>query len=296
MRVYPCYFYTPALRIDCVVRSGARANAMQVLDLEDSIPARSKAAARECLAAADLSRTGLPGIMLRLNSIQTPDGLADLRMLLDLGGQVGGVPVQAVLAPKIAAGRDVAIYRSLLSHLPNPPEICSFIETVDAVENAFDIAAASDGLCFGQADLVSQLYAPDESYLARARGQLCVAAARYGLPAIDTNSFELWDTEVIRAQSQAAKRCGFTGKAAIHPNQIDVIVQTFSVDPGELDGYLRTIKDYESDANGFAISKDRVLAPPFVAKARHMLAIFDPGRGPAPLTRPHTIDSRGGQL
>jgi citrate lyase beta subunit len=295
MRVHPCFFYTPALRIASVVKVGARADVMQVLDLEDSIPARSKAAARACLAAVDLSGTGLPGVAVRLNSIETPDGLADMRMFLDLGGQVGGVPVRAVLAPKVAAGRDVAIYRSLLSGLPEPPEICSFVETVDAVENAFDIAAASDGLCFGQADLVSEMYAPDESYLAHARARLCVAAAKYGLPAIDTNSFELWDTEVIRAQSQAAKRCGFTGKAAIHPTQIDVIVETFSVDPSELDGYARTIKDYESDANGFAVSKDRVLAPPFVAKARRMLAIFDPSGGPAPLIQPHTTDSRGGQ-
>lgn len=275
MRVYPCYFYTPALRIDSVVRSGARAGVRQVLDLEDSIPAESKAAARACLATADLSGTGLPDVMLRLNSIETPDGLADVRMLLDLGGQVGGVPVQAVFAPKIAAGRDVAIYRSLLSSLPNPPEICSLIETVDAVENAFDIAARSDGLCFGQADLVSEMYSPDESFLSHARARLCVAAAKYRLPAIDTNSFELWDAEVIREQSLAAKRCGFTGKAAIHPKQIDVIVETFSIDPAELDGYLRTIKDYESDATGFAVSKDRVLAPPFVAKARRMLALFD---------------------
>ncbi len=282
MRFYPCYFYTPALRVDSVVKSGARAGAAQVLDLEDSIPARSKAAARECLAACDLSGTGLPGVVLRLNSIETPDGIEDLRMLLDLGGRIGGVPVTTVLAPKVAAGRDVAIYRSLLSRLPNPPEICSFIETVDAVENAFDIAAASQGLCFGQADLVSEMYAPDESFLAHARARLCVAAAKYGLPAIDTNSFELWDAAVIREHSEAAKRCGFTGKAAIHPKQVDVIVETFSVGQDELDDYLRTIKDYESDAKGFAVTRDRVLAPPFVARARRMLALFD-------------IDSNGGQ-
>ena len=137
--------------------------------------------------------------------------------------------------------------------------------------------------------------APDESFLAHARARLCVAAARYGLPAIDTNSFELWDTEVIRAQSQAAKRHGFTGKAAIHPKQVDVIVETFSVDLGELDEHRRTIKDYESDANGFAVSRDRVLAPPFVARARRMLEIFDPGRGPVPLPVPPVNDFCGGQ-
>src|SRR5262249_58990755 len=83
VRVHPCYFYTPALRVDLVQRSaGPRPGTAQVLDLEDSIPARSKVAAREALAACDLSGTGLPGVVLRLNSIETPDGLADLRMLL----------------------------------------------------------------------------------------------------------------------------------------------------------------------------------------------------------------------
>jgi citrate lyase beta subunit len=275
VRVRPCYFYTPAPRLDSVPRSGPRAGAVQVLDLEDSVPSLAKAGARDRLAAADLSGTGLPGVILRINSIETPDGLADLRMLLDQGGHAGGVPVEVVFLPKVATGRDVAICRSLLSALPDPPQIAAVIETVDAVENAFDIAAASDGLCFGQADLMSEMYAPDESYLAHARARICVAAARHGLPAIDTNSFELWDAEVIRAESEAAKRCGFTGKAAIHPRQVDVIIETFSADPAELDGYLRTIKDYESE--GFAVSRDRVLAPPFVAKARRMLALFDRG-------------------
>lgn len=283
MKPDPCYFYTPALRIDSVVKAGARPGAAQVLDLEDSIPDRSKERARECLAGADLSGTGLAGLIVRLNSLETPDGLADIRLLLDLGGQIGGVPVRAVLVPKVAAGRDIAICRSLLSGLPEPPDIAGFIETLDAVENAFDIAAASDGLCFGQADLVAEMYAPDESYLAHARARLCVAAARYGLPAIDTNSFELWDNAIVKAESEAARRCGFTGKAAIHPKQIEVIAETFSVGAAELDGYRQTIKDYESDANGFAVSKDRVLAPPFVAKARRMLAFYD------------TTDPHGGQ-
>jgi citrate lyase subunit beta/citryl-CoA lyase/(S)-citramalyl-CoA lyase len=291
--MYPCYFYTPALRIDSVAKTGARAGVMQVLDLEDSIPSGAKTRARECLAAADLSATGVPGVILRINSLETPEGLADIRMLLDLGGEIGGVPVETVFVPKVAAGRDIAICRSLLSALPEPPQIAGVIETVDAVENAFDIAAASDGLGFGQADLVSEMYAPDESYLAHARARLCVAAARHGLPAVDTNSFELWDAGVIRAESEAAKRCGFTGKAAIHPRQVDIIVETFSVGAAELDDYRRTIKDYESDANGFAVSKDRVLAPPFVAKAQRMLALF--GAGSSLIQQPHNTDSRGGQ-
>lgn len=285
MRVDPCLFYTPALRVDAVLRSlplrpGAGA---LVLDLEDSIPKPAKSAARARLSDADLdlTGTGLPGVSLRINSIATPDGLSDIQLILALAGQVGGLPIETVLVPKVNTGGDVAIYRSLLSGLADPPRICSFIETVDAVENAFEIAAASDGLCFGQADLVAELYSPDESYLAHARARLCVAAAKYELPAIDTNSFELWDMAVVRAQSEAARRCGFTGKAAIHPRQVDVITDAFVVSAEELDGYRRTISDYEDDARGFNVTKDRVLAPPFVLKARRMLRLYRSADAPA---------------
>jgi len=239
------------------------------------VPKHAKPAARERLGKIDLTGTGHEGVWLRINSIETPDGLLDLHTIIALGGEIGGLPVETVLAPKIRGARDVAIYRSLLSVLPNPPEICSFIETVDAVENAFEIAAVSDGLCFGQADLVAELWAPDESYLAHARARMCVAASRYGLPSIDTNSFELWDMDVVLAQSEASKQCGYTGKAAIHPKQVDSIVATFGVTPAELDAHRRTIKDFEADEAGFSVSKDRVLAPPFVLKAQRMIALHD---------------------
>ncbi|HEU5270242.1 MAG TPA: aldolase/citrate lyase family protein [Jatrophihabitans sp.] len=283
MRVDPCLFYTPALRVDAVLRSlplrpGAGA---LVLDLEDSIPKPAKSEARARLSEVDLTGTGLPGVSLRINSIATPDGLSDIQTILALAGRIGGLPIETVLVPKVNTGSDVGIYRSLLSGLAEPPQLCSFIETVDAVENAFEIAAASDGLCFGQADLVAELYSPDESYLAHARARLCVAAAKYNLPAIDTNSFELWDMAVVRAQSEASRACGFTGKAAIHPRQVDVITDTFEVSAEELDGYRRTIADYEGDARGFNVTKDRVLAPPFVLKARRMLRLYATAATPA---------------
>lgn len=281
MIVHPCLMYTPVLRADSLHKILPLRSGLVVLDLEDSIPPHAKDAARARLASTELADSGLQGVGLRINSIANPDGLKDIQALIEVAGRACGVPVRVVFVPKVATGSDVVIYRSLLAKLPNPPEICTFIETVDAVENAFDIAAASDGLCFGQADLVAELYAPDASYLAHARARLCVAAAKYNLPAIDTNSFELWDMEVVRAQSVAARNCGFTGKAAIHPKQVEVITDTFVVSAEELDGYRRTIKDYEDDARGFNVTKDRILAPPFVLKARRMLRLYEGVAGSA---------------
>jgi citrate lyase beta subunit len=275
MRVDASLLYTPALRIGAVGHALKVGAHFVVLDLEDSIPRGRKAEARELLAGADLTASGLGGVGLRVNTLATPDGLLDMKALIDWDGTIGGLPVETVFVPKVSTGSDVAIYRSLLSGLTRPPEICTFIETVDAVENAFDIAAQSDGLCFGQADLAAEMYAPNESYLEYARVRLCVAAAKHRMPAVDTNSFELKDKAKLREQCAAARRAGFTGKAAIHPGQVEIINETFTVAPEELDRYRQTIRDYESTANGFAVEEDRVLAPPFVAKAQRMLRLYD---------------------
>ncbi|MFI1580798.1 HpcH/HpaI aldolase/citrate lyase family protein [Embleya sp. NPDC020630] len=273
MRAHASLLYTPALRVASVAEPGRMRADMLVLDLEDSIHPARKVEAREALAGADLTRAELPALGLRVNTIATYDGLADMRFLLDADAMIGGVPVDVVFIPKIAGAGDVAVYRSLLSHTSRPPSVCSFIETVDAVENALEIAEVSDGLCFGQADLTAELYAPSEVYLDHARARLCAAASRYRVPAIDTNSFELHDLDLVEAQCRAARSIGFTGKAAIHPRQVDVIAATFAVGADELAEYRRVVADYDSTPYGFAVEKDRVLAPPFVLRARRMLAL-----------------------
>ncbi|GAA2781744.1 aldolase/citrate lyase family protein [Kitasatospora sp. CM 4170] len=273
MKSYASLLYTPALRLASVAEPGRMHADMLVLDLEDSTHPARKAEARALLADADLTRAGLPALGLRVNSIATPDGLEDMRTLLELDAVIGGVPIDVVFIPKIAGPGDVAIYRSLLGLTSNAPQICSFIETVDSVENAFAIAEVSDGLCFGQADLTAEMYAENATYLDYARARLCVAAARHRVPAIDTNSFELHDLDVVAASCRAAREAGFTGKAAIHPRQVPVIAEAFTVGPDELAEYRRVVADYDATPSGFAVEKDRVLAPPFVLRARRMLAL-----------------------
>jgi len=270
VKSYASLLYTPALRLASVSEPGRVRADMLVLDLEDSTHPARKAEARAMLAAADLRRAELPALGLRVNTIVTPDGLEDLRTLLELDAVIGGVPIDVVFIPKISGPGDVAVYRALLARTSRPPQICSFIETVDSVENAFAIAAVSDGLCFGQADLTADMYAGNPVYLDYARARLCVAAARYRLPAIDTNSFELHDLDVVAAASRAARDAGFTGKAAIHPRQVEPIAEAFTVGPEELAEYRRMVADYDARIS-FTVEQDRVLAPPFVLRARRML-------------------------
>jgi citrate lyase beta subunit len=271
------YLYTPALRMDSLVahRQGIEASVI-VVDLEDSIHFNAKAEAREKIGVFDFSPLTQLGIRLglRVNTICSFDGLRDLEMLRALCER-GDCPFEYVFLPKVNHQNELKVYKSLLNSLKQPPKLYTFIETIEAVENADGIAAASDALCFGQADLVAEMYSPNAAYLDFARARLCVAAAKHHIQAIDTNSFEISDLAYFERECLAAKEYGFTGKAAIHPNQVEAINRIFSVSKETVDCYQGIIDTYLNSETGFALKDGKVIAPPFVAKARMMLKFFE---------------------
>jgi len=271
------YLYTPALRLDSLVahRQGIDANVL-VVDLEDSIHFHSKGDAREKVATFDfapLLDLGLK-IGVRINGIFCFDGFRDLEMLRDLG-QRGKSPFTYIFLPKVNHGSELKIYRSLVKDIKPLPRLYTFIETVAAVENADGIAAASDALCFGQADLTAEMYTPNSAYLDYARARLCVAAAKHQIQAIDTNSFEIKDLAFCERECVAARDWGFTGKAAIHPNQVTLINRIFGIPKETIDCYREIIDTYRNSESGFFLKDGKVIAPPFVAKAEMMLNFID---------------------
>ncbi|MCU1349751.1 MAG: aldolase [Acidobacteria bacterium] len=271
------YLYTPAPRIESLMakRQDVAADAV-VIDLEDSVHIKAKAAAREKVGQFDFSPLTNLGIRLalRVNTICSFDGLRDLEMLRERYER-GDCAFESVLLPKINHPSEIRIYKSLFDSLKQRPRLICFIETLEAVENADGIASVSDAICFGQADLCSQMYSPHGGFLDYARTRMCVAAARYHIQAIDTSSFEIHDMVQFARECVAARDCGFTGKVAIHPDQVEAINRTFGVSSDVIAGYQSTIDAYLNADVGFALKDGQVVAPPFVAKARMMLAAYD---------------------
>ncbi len=271
------YLYTPAPRIDSLVAKRQEITAdVVVIDLEDSVHVNAKAAAREKVSDFDFSPLTKLGLRLavRINTICSFDGLRDLEMLRERYER-GDCAIASVLLPKINHASEVRIFRSLFDSLKQRPRLVSFIETIEAVENADAIASVSDAICFGQADLNAQLYSSHPVFLDYARTRMCAAAARYRIQSVDTSSFEIQDMARFERECVAAKECGFTGKVAIHPVQVDPINRIFGVSSDVLAGYRRLIDAYENADVGFAMKDGQVVAPPFVAKARMMLATYD---------------------
>jgi citrate lyase beta subunit len=271
------YLYTPAPRMESLIakRQDITADGV-IIDLEDSVHVNAKAAGREKIAQLDLSPLAKLGIRLavRINTICSFDGLRDLEMLRQRYER-GDCAIESVLLPKINHASEVRVYRSLFDSLKQRPRLISFIETLEAVENADGIAAVSDAICFGQADLGAQMYSPHPVFLDYARTRMCTAAARYHIQSIDTSSFEIHDMVKFERECVAARECGFTAKVAIHPIQVEPINRVFGVSSQVLAGYRNLIDAYVNADVGFALKDGQVVAPPFVAKARMMLAAYE---------------------
>ncbi|MBY0589276.1 aldolase [bacterium] len=276
------YLYTPAMRVDALIKNRHSLLAqIVVVDMEDSTHLKMKAEARAKIAGFDFSPLVELGIevALRINAISTYDGIHDLELVRSLLSKQG-CPIRTVLLPMVRDRSELRIYRSLFNTLPIVPRLFSFIETIDAVEDADAIAASSDGLCFGQADLMSTMYSANDTFVNYARARLCVAAAKYKIPAIDTNSFEVSDMAKFEMECVAAKGYGFTGKAAIHPNQVPEINRVFSVSEETISRYQSIVNAYFDSEAGFFFKDGEIVAPPFVAKARHMLDFYKRCMGP----------------
>lgn len=227
-------------KLDKAVESGAD---VLLLDLEDSVAADAKPAARAATAAF-LRRTravpGRPRLYVRINALGS--GLADA----DLDAVMAAGP-DGILLPKAVGGRDVThldakiAVREAVDGLPDGgTEIIAIAtETAASLFAMGSFQGASRrlrGLTWGAEDLSADLGAirqrdadgrfTDAFRLART---LClVGAVAAGVAPIDSIHSAFRDLDGLAAEAEAAALDGFTAKLAIHPAQVPVINTAFT--------------------------------------------------------------------
>lgn len=273
--MFSSFMFTPADRLNDNTLSHCADADVLVVDLEDSIHFSAKSQARSIVANFDFSVFTEAGMAcgIRINALSSLDGIEDIKLIAELYRR-NQCQLKYVFIPKVNNHNEVKLYRELFNELTPAPLIISIIETCEAIEDLNAIAQYSDALILGQADLSAQMYTPNEHFIAFARAKLCIAAAQHNIPAIDTNSFELTDMNKLKQESLAAKREGFMGKAVIHPKQVSTVNEVFTVDEAEIAQFKSSINDYNQASKGFVIKNGNVIAPPFVAKAKKVLAFM----------------------
>ena len=213
-----------------------------IVDLEDSVAPQNKALARA--TAADflnqLQGKQGPAVYVRVNDLSS--GLTDD----DLAALVPARP-EGIMLPKSNSGADVQLLAVKLRVHEAENGLSDrgiailpiITETAAGALAAASYAGASHrltGLTWGAEDLSAAVGArtardadgryTDVFRLARALTILAASAAE--IAAIDTVFPNFRDMDAFRAECLAAERDGFTGKMAIHPDQVPVINEAFT--------------------------------------------------------------------
>jgi citrate lyase subunit beta/citryl-CoA lyase len=259
-----------------------------ILDLEDSVAAERKEAARKTTLAfleEAQERQPRPLLMVRVNALDT--GLTDA----DLDAVVAGRP-DAIMQPKAEGGAAVAhldaklTAREAIHGLPEGEIriVALATETAAALFVAGTYGGASPrltGLSWGAEDLSADLGAETNR---DAEGQftepfrfarnLCLAgAAAAKIQAIDTVYIDFRNPEGLKREAEEARRDGFTAKLAIHPGQVATINEVFTPSSAAIAKARAVISAFAANPGAGVVGIEGVMFDrPHLERAKRLLA------------------------
>ena len=256
-----------------------------VLDLEDSVLPPRKAAARALLAEWRRQHAGHAQFWVRVNALDSGE------LLRDLAAVVPARPA-GIMLPKVSGPEDLETVGHYLDALeaahglaPGAVRIFALVtETPLGLLRLGELARARhprvSHVSWGAEDLSAALGAgdprlPDGEWrptYVHARAQCLLAAHAMGAEALDTVFVRFKDLEGLRAACLAGRYDGFTGRMAIHPDQIPVIHEAFTPSPQELEFARRIVAAFASGVG--AVSLDgKMYDVPHLRTARRLLGL-----------------------
>ncbi len=235
--------FVPVLR-DRLVASALKVNPpAAILDLEDSIPAHEKTAARAAIPSAAMSfRKARIPVFIRVNRDDVDD-LEACRISSPDG----------VFLPKVERPDEAEkAVRVLRQGNAARPLLVATIETAKGVVAACAIAAADavDALMFGAGDFVADAgFALDAEALRVPATLVSLAARASGKPALglaDGAMGLIGDADAVGASAARARDIGYAGTPVIHPGQIAPAMTAFAPRPEEIARARRIVAAFEA--------------------------------------------------
>lgn len=199
-----------------------------VLDLEEAVPAGRKDEARAAVAAS-LNECAAPDtvqLVVRVNPVTTPEGMADVQVMLSQVPAVGGL-----LLPQVETPEEVRAASRAAEAVGSRAVLYTIIETLRGLDDCGAIARADPRLAalfFGGFDLSRALgCAMAWEPLLYARSRVVHAAAMAGIPALDSPFPDVADLAGLRENCARVKALGMKGKAAKNIAQVATIIEAF---------------------------------------------------------------------
>lgn len=281
--IFRSVLYVPGNRPRMLAKAPTLPADAFVLDLEDSVPPEEKTEARRLvrealLGGAFAGRT----VLVRVNGLRSGLAQDDLAAVVVAG--LFGVDV-----PKVEDPQDLREVEELLAWaegragLPRGTvRIGVGIESPAGLLRAEAIGRASRrvfSLSLGAEDFTFNLgtqRSPTGEELFVPRALVALAARAAGLQALDTIYPDFRDPEGLVREARLARQLGFTGKYAIHPDQLDPINRVFTPDEAELRWAREVVEAYEAAQQaglGSIAVGGRMVDRPIYERARRTLEL-----------------------
>ena len=243
-----------------------------IFDLEDSVAPAMKPVARDLLRNM-LKRSGGPQWWVRVN----PLGSEFLKDDLEL---IGIGDIHGIVLPKAESGADVV---QLAHRTGNIPVHAIVTETAASLFGLLSYRQPNSPLAamsWGAEDLSAALGASSKydadgilSFTYRLARSLCLAGAvAAGVQPVDGVFADFKDDDGLRSETEAARREGFTGKLAIHPDQVPVINAAFTPSAEDVSHAEAIVAAFEAHPDAGVLSVGgRMVDRPHLVQAQRVL-------------------------
>ena len=243
-----------------------------IFDLEDSVSPAMKPVARDLLRNL-MKRSGGPQWWVRVNPLGSEFIKDDLEL-------IAIADIHGIVLPKAESGDDV---RQLAHRTGNIPVHAIVTETAASLFGLLsyrDPASPLAAMSWGAEDLSAALGASskhdaggDLAFTYRLARSLCLAGAvAAGVQPVDGVFADFKDEAGLRAETDAARRDGFTGKLAIHPDQVPVINAAFTPSADDIAQAEEIVAAFEAHPDAGVLSVGgRMVDRPHLVQARRVL-------------------------
>ena len=258
-----------------------------LIDLEDAVASENKTAAREKVTnflGQDGTRKSATPLYVRINDLETEWAGGDLEKI---------VPARpaGIMLPKARSQTDVETLSGMLDTLEKKAgltqgQISILIIAPEIPQALLNIASFQTcgprvtGIAWGSEDLATGLGANtsrDDQGVYRApmvlARTLCLCAgSAAGIHAIDTVYPDFRDLDGLKRSAERAAADGFSGKLAIHPNQVPVINAAFTPSEDEIIHAKRIVAAFEAEPGAGVINLDGAMVDqPHLSHAQKVL-------------------------
>jgi citrate lyase subunit beta/citryl-CoA lyase len=257
-----------------------------ILDLEDSVAASEKAAARAHVARLlEPEATRAWAFIVRVNALDTGLTLDDLAAVVKPG-------LDALLIPKVSSAADLertghyvdALEAKAGMALGSVKLAIVATETPKAMFALGSYAPAHPrliGLTWGAEDLSAALGATDNKEpegswtfpYELARAQCLFAASAAEVMGLDTVYTDFRDPEGLERDCRRSRRDGFVGRLAIHPDQVAPINRAYAPTEAEIAHARKIVAAFEANPGAGALGLEgKMVDLPHLKAAQKILA------------------------